>query len=100
MKAFYLGLIATLCSVNVIAQELASIEEALKLDAEINLDGKVDEQVWKSITPVPLVMHWPTYYGEMTEETEIRIFYDDEYLYVGAIMYDSEPDKIQEMSYR
>ena len=100
MKVIIVGVFLCFISLNLIAQELASIEDAIKMEAQINLDGKVDEGVWREITPVPLVMHWPTYYGEMTEETEIRIFYDDEYIYVGAIMYDSEPDKIQEISYR
>ncbi len=100
MKVIIFGVFLCFISLNLKAQELASIEDAIKMEAQINLDGKVDEGVWREITPVPLVMHWPTYYGEMTEETEIRIFYDDEYIYVGAIMYDSEPDKIQEISYR
>lgn len=100
MKAIYVGIFLAMVFVNSQAQELASIENAIKIQAEINLDGKVDESAWNSVSAVPLVMHWPTYYGELTEETQIKIFYDDEYIYVGAICFDSEPDKIQEISYQ
>lgn len=80
MKAIYVGIFLAMVFVNSQAQELASIENAIKIQAEINLDGKVDESAWNSVSAVPLVMHWPTYYGELTEETQIKIFYDDEYI--------------------
>lgn len=100
MKAIYVGLLVCLVSANAMAQELASIESANKMDAQINLDGQVNEPVWNSLSALPLTMHWPSYYGELTEETQIKIFYDDEYIYIGAICFDSEPDKIQEISYQ
>lgn len=100
MKAIYIGMVICLFCVEASAQELASIENAIKLDVSINLDGKVNEPVWSSVNSLPLVMHWPSYYGELTEKTEIKIFYDDEFIYVGAICYDSEPSGIQEISFQ
>ena len=29
-----------------------------------------------------------------TERTEVRVLFDDNTLYIGAMMYDSEPDRI------
>ena len=58
-------------------------------------DGVVDEAAWDAIQPLTLVMHSPTYLGEMTEETEIRVAYDDQYVYVAGRMRDSDPAGIR-----
>ena len=65
----------------------------------IHLDGLVDEPAWDDIEPVPLVMYSPIYGGETTERTEIRIAYDDRYLYVSGQMFDSDPSGIRANSY-
>ena len=65
----------------------------------IQLDGFVDEPAWQDIDPVPLVMYSPTYGGELTEETEIRIAYDDGYLYVSGRLFDSDLGGIRANSF-
>ena len=100
MKTIIVGLLLSVSGQIVTAQESYQIVDAAKQSANIKLDGRVTETAWQSIATLPLTMHWPTFQGELTEETEIRIFYDDEYIYVSAICYDSEPDKIQEISYQ
>ncbi|WP_425155242.1 DUF5916 domain-containing protein [Candidatus Palauibacter sp.] len=65
----------------------------------IHLDGLVDEPAWADIEPVPVVMYSPIYGGEATERTEIRIAYDDRYLYVSGRMFDSDPSGIRANSY-
>ena len=67
--------------------------------AQVRLDGFVDEPVWEDIAPVPLVMYSPTYGGELTEQTEIRIAYDDRYLYVSGRLFDSDPTGIRANSF-
>ena len=62
------------------------------------IDGLSNENEWQKISPLPLIMQEPEFGGEPTEKTEIRIAYDDEYLYVSACCYDSEPNKIQKPS--
>lgn len=57
-------------------------------------DGYPDEQAWQQILPLPLTMYQPVFRGAMTEHSDIRVAYDDEYLYVSGKLYDSEPDKI------
>lgn len=66
-----------------------------QLQGEITVDGIVDESAWMiadSITEFyqsqPNPGHLPT------ERTVVRLLYDKEFLYVSAILYDSEPDKI------
>ena len=65
-----------------------------RLSSPINFDGKVDEEVWQSIEPLPLIMGYPDFKGTMTEETEIRIAYDENYVYVSGVNYDSNASKI------
>jgi len=66
-----------------------------RLSGPITLDGYSDEPAWQAIEPLPLTMMLPIFEGAMTERTEIRVAYDDDYLYVAGRMYDSEPHRIQ-----
>lgn len=64
---------------------------------KITLDGKLDESIWQS-TPVAtdFVMFQPDN-GKKVEEnkkSEIRVLYDNEALYIGALLYDNEPNRI------
>ncbi len=85
---------------NSYGQNMEETISITKLNGDIKLDGKVDEKEWEKITPLPLTMHWPNYQGQMTESTEIRVAYDNEFLYVGAVCQDTEPDKIQATSFQ
>jgi hypothetical protein len=59
------------------------------------IDGNLNEPEWKFAKPiVDFVQLVPKEGAEPSERTEIRFLYDDEALYVGCIMYDSEPSKI------
>ncbi len=66
------------------AQDIVQIE---RLNGEIVFDGRPDEASWLGHEPFPLVMHMPLYKGSPTEETDIRIGYDGNFLYVGANLY-------------
>jgi hypothetical protein len=68
---------------------------AVRLQAPIVLDGRLDEDVWKSPNPATdFVQKDPDEGQPATEKTEIRIAYDDEAIYVGARMFDSQPSRI------
>ncbi len=60
----------------------------------VTMDGFPDENTWQLIEPLPLTMYQPVHRGIMTEHSEIRVAYDDEYFYVSGKLYDSEPDNI------
>ncbi len=66
-----------------------------RINAQLELDGRSDEAFWETIDPLQLTMQVPTFRGELTERTEIRIAYDDNYLYVSGRMYDSDPDAVR-----
>ncbi|MFW6257349.1 MAG: DUF5916 domain-containing protein [Prolixibacteraceae bacterium] len=57
------------------------------LSGEINFDGKVEEPAWKLSTEFSLTMHFPVFNNPPTEENEVYITFDNEYLWVGAILY-------------
>jgi hypothetical protein len=59
------------------------------------LDGWSNEAGWDGVTPLPMTMYEPTFRGTLTERTEIRIAYDDEYLYVAGRFFDSDPSRIR-----
>jgi len=64
----------------------------------ITLDGRVDEAVWNSISPVPMVQYEPNAGAVPTEKTEIRFAYDDKYFYASMRAYDHDPDGIRATS--
>ena len=71
-----------------------------KLTTAINFDGVPDEEFWNDSEPLPLVMHSPVYGKDPTEKSEIRIVYDDKYLYAGAWLRYNDPAMIQSVSYK
>lgn len=64
-------------------------------DMDVRLDGFLDDEAWALAHPITQFRQQePVEGGEPTERTEIRILYDDQALYIGAMMYDSDPDGI------
>ncbi len=61
----------------------------------IKIDGLSDEPEWQKIPPLHLTMYKPTYQGEPTERTEIRIAYDSDYFYCSARCYSANPSDIR-----
>ncbi|NOX37326.1 MAG: carbohydrate binding family 9 domain-containing protein [Calditrichaeota bacterium] len=78
----------------VIGQQ-STIMRLHRIDQPIKLDGVLDEPVWAEIEPLPLVMSSPTYGAPPTERTEIRLAYDENYLYAAGAFYDSDPGGVR-----
>ncbi len=66
--------------------------------AEIHFDGKVDEPGWDAIDPLPMVQYEPNAGAPPTERTEIRLAYDDKYIYVSIRAYESHENEIRATS--
>ena len=76
--------------------------EAFSIETEdIKLDGKLDESFWNSISGISdFLVQEPIEGGIPTENTVIKVAYDNKYLYIGAIFYDSDPEGIKAFKMR
>ncbi len=65
-----------------------------RLQGEIIFDGMPDEPAWQQTESFPFVTHSPVFGKDPEERTEVRIMYDDKYVYIGAWFYTEDPSKI------
>ena len=62
---------------------------AVRLTDGIDLDGRLDEAVWRTAPTTDRFLQLQPREGEpATQRTEVRFAYDDQALYIGARMYD------------
>src|SRR4030095_5376478 len=68
---------------------------AVRTAERIILDGRLDEESWRTATPESdFIQLRPNNGAPAREQTEVRILYDDENIYVGVVCFDSDPDAI------
>ncbi len=68
---------------------------AVRISTSPNVDGILNDNVWKFAQPATdFIQRDPDEGKPASEQTEIRVLYDDEALYIGAMMYNSQPDQI------
>ena len=61
----------------------------------IRIDGRLNDDAWAAAEPATGFRQQSPHDGDpATERTEVRILYDDEAVYVGARMFDSDPSRI------
>jgi hypothetical protein len=70
----------------------APVVAAVRASGPIRVDGVLDEATWAGAHPITRFVQLDPAEGEpATERTEVRMVYDDEALYVGAHLHDSDP---------
>ena len=70
--------------------------KAIRTDSAIKIDGLLDELIWENIQPITqFIQRLPQDGAQPTEKSEMRIIYDDNYLYFGFTFFDSEPEKVR-----
>jgi len=68
---------------------------AVRVLAPPHIDGLLDEEIWKEVPAASGFIQWdPFYKAPSSQQTEVKIVYDDDAIYVGAYMYDAHPDSI------
>jgi len=73
---------------------VALIALPLESGDDINLDGRLDEGAWERAIPITdFSTQEPVEGGTPSERTEIRVVYDEDALYIGAMLYD-DPEEI------
>ena len=67
----------------------------LHITEPIKVDGRLDEPSWAQATPATDFRQQEPNEGQpATEQTEVRLLFDDKNLYVGVHAFDSEPSRI------
>src|SRR6185436_4493467 len=74
---------------------LVPVVQAVRATAAIVVDGQLNDEVWlRAPAATAFTQREPDEGKPATEETELRIAYDDAALYVGARLKDREPRRI------
>ena len=84
-----------LLSESTVQQSLSDPLKLTRINDTIVIDGHVNEPVWDTISPLPLISYDPVAGLPPTEPTEIRIAYDDNYIYASIRAFDSNPAGIR-----
>ena len=91
-RAFMLLGVFALCSGTgvLFAQLTEKKMTAVRVEGEIVIDGDLDELQWSQAQPATdFIQNDPNMGEPSTERTEVRILYDEEYLYLGVYCFDS-----------
>src|ERR1041385_2081871 len=96
-KIFVLLLACISCSGIHLSGQVAGLENQNQYNIHIHktrenirIDGELTEEVWKSAEAATHFMNWvPTDIGFPKRQTEVRLTYDNEYIYIGVILYDT-----------
>ena len=86
-------------SVDSLSSKSAAIQIS-RLKGAIIFDGEPGEEVWSEIVPLKMIMFSPLWGREPGEETDLRIGYDDDYLYIGGIMKYKEAGMVRSASFK
>lgn len=96
LTVFYVLILASAFTVYGQSEPVKEITAHPLNGTKLTMDGKVDEGFWLSIPASgDFRMTVPIEGGAPTQKTEIRIAFDDENLYIGAILYDTDPSGIK-----
>ena len=92
----FLFLATILTCVQLRGQDLVNPDlKASFIQAEIELDGVLNEEVWITAQRISSFTQRELKFGEpVTERTEVAIAYTKDFLYVGVWCYDSNPQNI------
>ena len=85
------------------AQDSLRIIGANRITEKIKIDGKLDEAVWLESTPFEGNFYQlsPDNGAESTYSSKVYVAYDNKAIYVGALLYDPDPQSIpQELGER
>lgn len=73
----------------------SKVVEIARVTTPPRLDGVLDDEAWLMATSInDMHQYFPLDHVPATEETEILLSYDKDFLYIGARLLDSEPDQI------
>jgi len=69
--------------------------EMVRAASEIIIDGKIDEVAWKSAPVIDdFLVSTPNQFDQPSEYTQVYVLYDQDALYIGARLWDSQAENI------
>ncbi|MCX6254842.1 MAG: DUF5916 domain-containing protein [Bacteroidia bacterium] len=77
-----------LVSLNSFSQEPLPVT---KITGGITFDGVPDEDVWKQVPSLKMIMHMPVFGNEPSESSVIKIAFDEDYLYISGMLNYKDP---------
>ena len=73
-----------------------TIARAIRLEGSVSIDGRLDDLAWQDAPIISSFVQGEPFEGaEPTEPTEVRVLFDDQAIYVGALMYETDPTVIR-----
>ena len=92
MKTFLSLFCLLVLSLRVAAQkEMAAQRIAIKID----LDGQLLETDWQQATEADsFVVNYPNVGALSTHKSQVRVLYDDQFIFIGAQLFDKRPDSV------
>ncbi|WKL42928.1 DUF5916 domain-containing protein [Flavobacterium sp. ZE23DGlu08] len=72
--------------------------QAKSITENITIDGKINEEIWETASVATnFVMFEPDNGKPISNDkrTEVKVLYDNNAIYISALLYDNEPEKIQ-----
>ncbi|MBP6183030.1 DUF5916 domain-containing protein [Flavobacterium sp.] len=97
MPKFYSSILLLLVFTNFSLYSQKKTLQAKSTAENIAIDGKINEESWKT-APIAtdFIMYEPDNGKPISEnkKTEVKVLYDNTAVYISAILYDDEPDKI------
>lgn len=92
---FSILMVSVLLPARVIAQAVKKEVTALRVEERPEIDGLLSEQCWQAAAPADGFVQYEPYNGSpATYDTRVYIVYDDNAVYIGAMMPDAEPGEI------
>jgi hypothetical protein len=71
-----------------------------RLKGSIVYDGEPGEDAWNGIKPIRMIMFSPLWGREPGEATDVKLAYDDDYLYVGGKMMYKDTAMVRSASFK
>ncbi|MDR2560409.1 MAG: carbohydrate binding family 9 domain-containing protein [Holophagales bacterium] len=85
---FIVAVAAILFSASGFAQQAEKTLRTKRLVGTIRIDGHLDEQDWQGLqVATDFTQDWPDLGKPSARKTEVKVLYDNDYLYVGARMH-------------
>jgi hypothetical protein len=95
----YLITIALFCSYNLLAQKDSTFNRKVYhtsfASSTPKIDARLDDDAWKGVNSVnDLKQGWPVFDTLASQQTEVKIIYDNTAIYIAAKLFDESTDSI------